>query len=80
MRGIPVRIGRGNLIAGSHDALNDVINIGEIAPHFAVVIDINGLAGENGLGEEEKGHVRAAPGAIDGKKRRPVVGSWYRWE
>ena len=50
------------------DAFDDVIDVGEIALAFAVVENLYGLAGLELVGEAEVGHVRAASGAVDGKK------------
>ena len=59
------------------DTLNDVVDIGEVANHPALVEDRNGNALQNSLGELEQRHVRTAPRAVDGEKpqtgaRQPV--------
>ena len=76
-RGVPVRIRRGHAVGHAHDALDDVVDVREVAAHPAVVEDVDGFSGEDGLGEQEQGHVGAAPGAVDGEepqagRRQPV--------
>jgi hypothetical protein len=44
------------------DAFDDVVDVGEVPCHPAVVVDLDGPAFEHGLGELEQRHVRAAPG------------------
>jgi len=65
---VPVRIRQGDPVAGAEDALHDVVDVGEVAAHPAVVVDVDGFAGEDGPGEEKEGHVGPAPGAVDGKE------------
>ena len=65
---VPGRIRRGRTIEHTNHAFDDVVDVGRIAPVPAVVEDRYLLAGEDGLGEFEQGHVGATPGAIDGEE------------
>src|SRR5258707_257327 len=61
----------------SDDSLDDIVDIGEIAHHFAAVEHRYRPSGEDSLGELEQRHVRATPGTIDGEEpqsgaRQPV--------
>lgn len=49
------------------DAFNDVVDVGEVAFHLAVVEQGNRLAGQNGPAEQERGHVGTTPGPVDRK-------------
>ena len=62
------RLRRGN------DRRHDVVDIGEVAFHAAVVEHLDRPAGEDRLGEQIGGHVRAAPGSIHGKEAQPGTG------
>lgn len=64
----PGRVGDGGAVEDADDALDDVVDVGEVALHAAVVEDVDGLAGQDGPGEEEEGHVRTAPGTVDGEE------------
>ena len=50
------------------DAIHQVIDISEIPLHDAMVIDVDGLTGQDRAGEFEMRHVGAAPRAIDGEE------------
>ena len=59
------------------DAFDDIIDIGEVAFHLALIEDIDRFALQNGLGKDEEGHVRPPPWTIHGKKaqagaRQPI--------
>jgi len=73
VRGVaaPLGVGRGRLVAHADHALDDVVNVGEVAGVVTVVEHLDGLAGKRGLGEQEQRHVWAAPGAVDGEKAQP---------
>ena len=58
----------GGPIDQPHHRLHDVIDIGEIAPHFSVVEQLDRLAGADRGGEDPHRHIRAAPRAVDGEK------------
>ena len=64
----PKLVGLSRVIEDAQDAFDDVVDVGEVATHLSVVEDVNGFAFEDGLGEEEEGHVRPSPGAVDGEK------------
>ena len=38
---------------------------------LAKIENIDGIPFQNGSGELEKGHIRTAPGTVDGKKAKP---------
>lgn len=46
------------------DALDDVVDVGEVAAAVAHVEDLDGVAAAQLLGESEVGHVRPAHGAV----------------
>ena len=50
------------------DALHNVIDVGEVSSHPAIVVDVNRPAFQDGLGEDKQRHVRPAPRTIDGKE------------
>ena len=50
------------------DGADQIADIGEIAGHLAVVINVDGAVLQNCGGEFEQRHVGPAPGAIDGKE------------
>ncbi|MPL96396.1 hypothetical protein SDC9_42574 [bioreactor metagenome] len=50
------------------DRLDQIGDIGEVALHVAVIVDIDRPAFEDRLGELEQRHVRPAPGTVDGEE------------
>lgn len=57
-----------------HDAphaLDDVIDVGEVAAAVAHVEDLDGVAAAQLLGEAEVGHVGSAHGAVHGEEAQP---------
>ncbi len=67
----PVRVRCCGLICDPHHTLDDVVDIGKVTAHLAVIEDINRLAGKNSFGKQEQGHVRTAPGTVNGEKTQP---------
>ena len=65
---VPVGVGRRRPVENADYALDDVVDIGEVAPVLAVVEDLYRLTGQDGLGKLEEGHVRPSPGPIDGEE------------
>ena len=68
---------RGGAVEHLHHAFGNVVDIGEVAHHLAVIEDVDRPALEDRLGEQEQRHIRPAPGPVDGKKaqaggRQPV--------
>src|ERR1700733_14886813 len=64
-------------IQHTQDAVHDVIDISEIAPHLTMVENRDRLARKDRAGGDEKGHVRPSPWTLDGEKtqargRKPV--------
>ena len=49
-------------------AADDVIDIGEVAEHVAVIVDLDRLAADDLIGEFEVRHVRPPPGSVDSKE------------
>ena len=73
----PVRISRRDHRHQSHHRLGDIVDIGEVAAHVPLVVDVDGVACQDRLGELEQRHVRTTPGAVDGEEaqagRRQIV-------
>ena len=67
--------GAGGWSIDAHDALDDVVDVGEVALHPPVVEDLDRLACEDASRENEERHVRPAPGAVDGEEAQAGVGS-----
>lgn len=67
----PRGIARRRPIDDGDDAFHDVVDVGKVPPHAAVVEDLDRFATQNFGSELEKRHVRAAPGSIDRKKAKP---------
>ncbi len=67
----PRRVRRRIPIENPDHALHDIVDIGEVAPHLAVVEHVDRLAREDRLGEEEQRHVGPPPGSIDGEEPQP---------
>ena len=64
-------------VEAGNNAAHDIVDIGEVAPHVAVVEQGQRLARVEGLGEDPHRHVRPAPWPIDGEEaqagqRQPV--------
>src|SRR5262249_47194881 len=54
-----------------HHALYDVIDVGEVPQHLAVIEDFDWLSLDDGLDELEQCHVRPPPGAVHRKETQP---------
>ena len=52
------------------DAAHQILDIGKIAPHIAIVINLDRRAFDDPLSELEQRHVGAAIGAINGEKAK----------
>ena len=63
------------MIQKAGNSVDNVIHIGEVAHEIALIIDIDGISGENHFGEFIIGHIRAAPGTINGKKAEARAGN-----
>ena len=55
-------------VLNTDNAFDDIIDVGEIALHLAIVEDLDGHAGQYRLGEQEQGHIGPAPGAVHGEE------------
>jgi hypothetical protein len=55
---------------GDH-AFDDVVDVREVAPHLAVIEDVDGPAVEDRLGEGEVRHVRPSPGSVHREEAQP---------
>jgi hypothetical protein len=62
------RIGRSRLVKQANQALDDVVDIGEITHHLAVVEHLDWLACQHCLGEQKQSHIRPAPRPIHREK------------
>ena len=56
------------MVEAGDDAADDIVDIGKIAPHLAMVEQGQRLAGVEGLGENPHRHVGPAPWPIDGEE------------
>jgi hypothetical protein len=54
----------GNVVEYAHDALDDVVNIGEVASMVSMVEHVDGFASENASSEVEQCHVGTSPRSI----------------
>ncbi len=68
MRAVPPRVRLRDAVGRAHHTFDDVVDESEIALVMAVVEDVDRLAGEDVLREEEERHVGPAPRAIDGEE------------
>ena len=71
---VPSRIGRGGTRRDPDDPFDDVVDIGEVPLHFPLVVDVDGLAGQDGPGEKKQRHVGTSPGAVNGEKAESRAG------
>ena len=53
-----------------YDPFDKVIDIGEVALHPALAVDVDRPAFEDGIDELEQRHVRPAPGAVNGEEAK----------
>ncbi|MNI56319.1 hypothetical protein D3C73_1113140 [compost metagenome] len=65
---MPFRIGNRHHIGYTQDPLNDIVDIGKVTAQLAIVVNIDWLTSQHGLGEFEQRHIGAPPRAIDGKE------------
>ena len=63
--------GCGGAVQHAEHALDDVVDVGEVPPHPAVIENVDRPAGENRPREEEQGHVGPAPGTVDREEPQP---------
>ena len=70
LSGIEVLVAGGQPIANPDDCGDDVVDVGEVALHLAVVEDIDRPAFEDRAGEQEGGHVGPAPGSVNGEETK----------
>jgi hypothetical protein len=57
-------------VQSADDAFDDIVDVGEVALHVAVVEDVDRPAFEDRLGEQEQRHVGPAPRAVDGEEEQ----------
>jgi hypothetical protein len=67
---IPVRVAPGRTVDQANKCLGDIVDIGEIPSHLAVIEELDRLAGKNRLGKDEHGHVWPPPRAINREKAK----------
>ncbi len=70
----PLRIAGSWPIDDVDDAFDDVVDVGKGTTVPAVVVHLNWLAGEDGLGKLKKRHIRPAPWAIHREKAQASGG------
>ena len=63
----------GGALHHADDSLENVIDIGEVAAAVAVVVDLDGFALQEFVGETEIGHVWTACRTIDGEEAQASV-------
>ena len=56
-----------HVVERMHAALGDVVDVGEVTDHVAVVEHLDGLALRDGAGKEHRAHVGAFPGQGRGR-------------
>ena len=56
------------LFDDTHDSLYDIVDVGEVALHLAVVEHFDGAVIQDGVGKKHGCHVRSAPRAVNGEK------------
>ena len=76
--GAPLGVRRRGPVEDSDDALDDIVDVGEVAPVPAVVEHVDGAVLEDVASEPEQRHVRAAPWSVDGEE--PQAGGGDRVE
>ena len=57
-----------DVVEGTEDGFGDVVDVGEVAAHVAVVEYFDGLPFGDGAGEEHGRHIWTAPRTIDGEE------------
>src|SRR5215472_15602673 len=67
----PGRIRLGDFVHYPDQAFYNIVDIREVAFHFAEIEDLDGTIGEDGPSEDKQGHVRPSPRSIDGEKAQP---------
>ena len=70
----PIGVGNGRGVQHADHPFDDIVDVGEIPAHLAVVEDLDRFSLQNGAGELEEGHVRTAPRAVHGEKTQPRGG------
>ena len=67
----PVGIGLRDHILHPNHRLDDVVDIGEVALHFAVVVNVDTFSFQHRFRELEQRHIRATPRTINRKEAQP---------
>ncbi len=65
---VPIGIALRYDVDDAYHTFHDVVDIGEVAQHVAVVEDLDGAVVQDGVDEEEGRHVGASPRAVDGEE------------
>ena len=71
---VPVRIGLRRVVDDAHDAFHNVVYIGKVAQHVAIVEHLDGPVVQDGIRKEERRHVRPPPGAVDREEAQACRG------
>lgn len=58
----------GDVVHDANDAFDNIVDVGEVAFHVAVVVDLDGLTCGDRFDKFEVGHVGSSPGTVDGEK------------
>ena len=56
------------MLEHAHNPFHDIIDIGEVPLHAAVVVNLYRLTANDRIGKLEISHVRAAPGPVYGEE------------
>ena len=62
---VEIGVGRCRLVTAAKHPLNDVVDVGEIPLHAAVVEHLDRIAGHDRSGKEHGGHVGPSPGPVN---------------
>ena len=74
LRFIPILISGGDYIKDAHHTFHNIIDIGKVAEHIALIENLDGAVVKDCVDEEEWRHIRASPRAIDCKETQACGG------
>ena len=73
-RPLPGRVALRGPVRDPDHPLHYVVYVGEVPAELALVVDVDGLAAQDGAHELEQRHVRSPPGAVDGEEAQASGG------